>query len=195
MAGAVRDRIRGEAPILSSTFLHSDEKNEHRRLTSKWSRRELDRGRRAGRADIDRRGSGLDRMKSAIIIGASSGMRSGAGDRRSRFHSTAIASASSRGAPIYCLSSRRSLGSLRDQEARRVPARAGHATPARTDRRTDGCRTVRRQCRNRFRQSQKAARQMAAAIRGRKPHVYITPRWRLVAWLLRVLPEAVYSRI
>lgn len=114
---------------------------------------------------------------------------------RSRFHSTAIASASSRGAPIYCLSSRRSLGSLRDQEARRVPARAGHATPARTDRRTDGCRTVRRQCRNRFRQSQKAARQMAAAIRGRKPHVYITRRWRLVAWLLRVLPEAVYSRI
>lgn len=42
---------------------------------------------------------------------------------------------------------------------------------------------------------QEAARQIAAAIRARRQHVYITRRWRLVAWLLRVLPDAVYSRI
>ena len=42
---------------------------------------------------------------------------------------------------------------------------------------------------------QKAARQIVAAIRGRKPHVYVTRRWRLIAWLMQVLPEAVYSRL
>jgi short-subunit dehydrogenase len=42
---------------------------------------------------------------------------------------------------------------------------------------------------------QTAARQIAAAIRGRKPRVYITRRWRLIAWLLRVLPDAVYSKL
>jgi short-subunit dehydrogenase len=40
-----------------------------------------------------------------------------------------------------------------------------------------------------------AARQIAAAIRRRKEHVYVTRRWRLVAWALRLLPDAVYSRI
>jgi short-subunit dehydrogenase len=42
---------------------------------------------------------------------------------------------------------------------------------------------------------QTAARQIAAAIRGRKRHVYVTRRWRLVAWLQRILPDAVYSRL
>lgn len=42
---------------------------------------------------------------------------------------------------------------------------------------------------------EKAARQIAAAIRGRKQRVYITRRWRLVAWLMRLLPDAVYSRL
>jgi short-subunit dehydrogenase len=42
---------------------------------------------------------------------------------------------------------------------------------------------------------QKAARQIVAAIRGRKQRVYITRRWRLIAWLLMVLPDAVYSKL
>jgi len=42
---------------------------------------------------------------------------------------------------------------------------------------------------------QTAARQIAAAIRGRKQHVYITRRWRLIAWLLQVLPDALYSKL
>lgn len=42
---------------------------------------------------------------------------------------------------------------------------------------------------------QKAARQIAAAIRGRKRHVYVTRRWRLIAWLMQVVPDAVYSRL
>jgi short-subunit dehydrogenase len=42
---------------------------------------------------------------------------------------------------------------------------------------------------------QEAARQIAAAIRARKRHVYVTRRWRLVAWLMKVVPDAWYSRI
>ena len=42
---------------------------------------------------------------------------------------------------------------------------------------------------------QKAAQQIVAAIRGRKQRVYITRRWRLIAWLLRILPDAVYSKL
>jgi short-subunit dehydrogenase len=42
---------------------------------------------------------------------------------------------------------------------------------------------------------QKAARQIASAIRGHREHVYVTRRWRLIAWLLRLVPDAVYSRI
>jgi short-subunit dehydrogenase len=40
-----------------------------------------------------------------------------------------------------------------------------------------------------------AARQIVAAIRRRKQRVYITGRWRLIAWLLQVLPDAVYSKL
>jgi short-subunit dehydrogenase len=42
---------------------------------------------------------------------------------------------------------------------------------------------------------EKAARQIVAAIRGRKHHVYITRRWRLVAWLLKAVPDAVLARL
>jgi short-subunit dehydrogenase len=42
---------------------------------------------------------------------------------------------------------------------------------------------------------QEAARQIAAAIRGRKQHVYVTRRWRLVAWLMKGVPDALYSRL
>ena len=42
---------------------------------------------------------------------------------------------------------------------------------------------------------QTAARQIAAAISGRKQRVYITRRWRLIAWLLQILPDALYSRL
>lgn len=40
-----------------------------------------------------------------------------------------------------------------------------------------------------------AARQIVAAIRRRKHHVYVTRRWRLIAWLMKVVPDALYSRI
>ena len=42
---------------------------------------------------------------------------------------------------------------------------------------------------------EKAARQIIEAIRGRKQHVIITRRWRLIAWLMRIVPDALYSRI
>jgi short-subunit dehydrogenase len=42
---------------------------------------------------------------------------------------------------------------------------------------------------------QEAARQIAAAIHRRKRHVYVTRRWRLVAWLLRLVPDALYARL
>jgi short-subunit dehydrogenase len=40
-----------------------------------------------------------------------------------------------------------------------------------------------------------AARQIAAAIRRRKRRAYVTRRWRLVAWLMQLLPDAVYERL
>jgi short-subunit dehydrogenase len=39
-----------------------------------------------------------------------------------------------------------------------------------------------------------AARQIRAAIRSRRRHAYITRRWRLIAWLLKCLPAAIYER-
>jgi short-subunit dehydrogenase len=42
---------------------------------------------------------------------------------------------------------------------------------------------------------QTAARQIVVAIRRRKHRVYITRRWRLIAWLLQVLPDALYSKL
>ncbi|MBX3134071.1 MAG: SDR family NAD(P)-dependent oxidoreductase [Gemmatimonadaceae bacterium] len=42
---------------------------------------------------------------------------------------------------------------------------------------------------------QTAARQIAAAIRRRTPQVYVTRRWRLVAWLMKVVPDALYAKL
>jgi len=41
----------------------------------------------------------------------------------------------------------------------------------------------------------KAARQILAAIDTRRPHAYVTRRWRLIAWLLKALPRGVYRRL
>jgi short-subunit dehydrogenase len=41
----------------------------------------------------------------------------------------------------------------------------------------------------------KAAQQMAKAIEKRKPVVYVTKRWRIVAYLMRVLPRIIYDKI
>ena len=40
-----------------------------------------------------------------------------------------------------------------------------------------------------------AARQIYKVILARKSHAYVTRRWRLIAWLLKSLPDAVYHRI
>jgi len=40
-----------------------------------------------------------------------------------------------------------------------------------------------------------AARQIAAAIRRKQRRVYVTRRWRLVAWLMRLAPESLYARL
>ena len=41
---------------------------------------------------------------------------------------------------------------------------------------------------------QTAAKQIVRALKDRRSHVYVTKRWRLVAWLLRVTPYALYRR-
>jgi short-subunit dehydrogenase len=40
-----------------------------------------------------------------------------------------------------------------------------------------------------------AAKQIAAAAEARRPLVYVTARWRLFAWLLRLLPWPIYHRL
>ncbi len=40
----------------------------------------------------------------------------------------------------------------------------------------------------------KAAAQIMSAIKAKKKHAYITRRWRLFAWLLKFLPDALYNR-
>lgn len=42
--------------------------------------------------------------------------------------------------------------------------------------------------------TERAARLIAAAIRKKRKHAYVTPRWRIVAWLMRILPDGVYAR-
>jgi short-subunit dehydrogenase len=42
---------------------------------------------------------------------------------------------------------------------------------------------------------QKAAEQIFAAIRKRKKHVYVTRRWRLVAWVIKAMPDWLVKRI
>jgi short-subunit dehydrogenase len=42
---------------------------------------------------------------------------------------------------------------------------------------------------------EKAAEQIFDAIRKRRKHVYVTKRWRLVAWAFKILPDWVYNRL
>lgn len=42
---------------------------------------------------------------------------------------------------------------------------------------------------------QQAARQILAAIRRRRSHVYVTRRWRLIAWLLKLAPGWLLARM
>lgn len=41
----------------------------------------------------------------------------------------------------------------------------------------------------------KAARQMADAIERKRNHAYITRRWRLIGWLLKIIPESLWNRM
>ena len=43
--------------------------------------------------------------------------------------------------------------------------------------------------------SQKAAAQIYWAIRKKKKHAYITKRWRLIAWALKVMPDVLYNKL
>ncbi len=40
-----------------------------------------------------------------------------------------------------------------------------------------------------------AARQIVNAVRKGRTHVYITRRWRLIAWLIRIVPDALWGRL
>lgn len=40
-----------------------------------------------------------------------------------------------------------------------------------------------------------ATRQIANTIEGRRNHAYITRRWRLVAWLIKIIPNWIFDRI
>ena len=41
----------------------------------------------------------------------------------------------------------------------------------------------------------KAAKQIYAAIQRKAPNVYITRRWRVVAWILKAMPDRIYERL
>jgi len=41
----------------------------------------------------------------------------------------------------------------------------------------------------------KAAKQILAAIEAKKHHAYITKRWRLITWLLKLIPSRLYCKI
>jgi len=43
--------------------------------------------------------------------------------------------------------------------------------------------------------TEKAARQIFEAIEKGKSHAYITKRWRLIAWLLKTLPDSLYKKL
>ncbi|MFH1783430.1 MAG: SDR family NAD(P)-dependent oxidoreductase [bacterium] len=43
--------------------------------------------------------------------------------------------------------------------------------------------------------ARKAAQQIFRAIKKRKKHAYITTRWRLIAWLLKLLPDTIYNKV
>jgi hypothetical protein len=41
----------------------------------------------------------------------------------------------------------------------------------------------------------KVARQIFEIIKRKKTHGYVTKRWRLIAWLLKIMPDALYNRL
>ncbi len=43
--------------------------------------------------------------------------------------------------------------------------------------------------------AEKAALQIYRALKKKKSHAYITKRWRLMAWLIRLLPDFLYNKI
>jgi len=42
---------------------------------------------------------------------------------------------------------------------------------------------------------EKAAQQIYEAIVNKRSRAYITKRWRIIAWLLKVLPDCLYNKI
>jgi short-subunit dehydrogenase len=42
---------------------------------------------------------------------------------------------------------------------------------------------------------EKAALQIYRALKKKKSHVYVTKRWRLIAWLFRLLPDFIYNKM
>jgi len=42
---------------------------------------------------------------------------------------------------------------------------------------------------------EKAAQQIYNAILKKKHHVYVTKRWRLIAWLIKVMPDSLYNKM
>jgi hypothetical protein len=40
-----------------------------------------------------------------------------------------------------------------------------------------------------------AAQQIWEAIQKKKTHAYVTHRWRLIGWLLKIMPDWLYNRI
>ena len=42
---------------------------------------------------------------------------------------------------------------------------------------------------------QKAAKQIYGAIKKKKKHAYITKRWRLIGWAMKVMPDFIYNKI
>jgi short-subunit dehydrogenase len=41
----------------------------------------------------------------------------------------------------------------------------------------------------------KVARQILTIIKSGRKHAYVTRRWRLIAWAIKVMPDFVYNRI
>lgn len=42
---------------------------------------------------------------------------------------------------------------------------------------------------------ERAAQQIYDAIRQRRRHVYVTKRWQLVAWFLKIIPERLFEAL
>jgi hypothetical protein len=43
--------------------------------------------------------------------------------------------------------------------------------------------------------AEKAAQQIFDAISKKKEHVYVTKRWRLIAWLIKGMPAYLYNKM